>query len=78
MGTEDAFRSDLLLLLSRFSRVQLFWTPWTVACQALQTPLAMELFRQEYWSGLPFLLLANSLSQDIFLALTLRENLVSF
>jgi len=24
--------------------------PWTVACQA---PLAMELSRQEYWSGLP-------------------------
>ena len=26
-------------------------TPWTVACQA---PLSMGLFRQEYWSGLPF------------------------
>jgi len=26
-------------------------TPWTVACQ---TPLSMELSRQEYWSGLPF------------------------
>ena len=25
--------------------------PWTVACQAL---LSMELFRQGYWSGLPF------------------------
>ena len=25
--------------------------PWTVACQA---PLSVELFRQEYWSGLPF------------------------
>ena len=24
---------------------------WTVACQA---PLSMELFRQEYWSWLPF------------------------
>ena len=24
---------------------------WTVACQA---PLSMGLFRQEYWSGLPF------------------------
>ena len=29
----------------------LFATPWTVACQV---PLAMELSRQEYWSGLPF------------------------
>ena len=27
-------------------------TSWTVACQA---PLSMELYRQEYWSGLPFL-----------------------
>ena len=33
------------------SRVQLFATPWTVAHQA---PLSMGLFRQEYWSGLPF------------------------
>ena len=33
------------------SRVQLFATPWTVACQA---PQSMEFFRQEYWSGLPF------------------------
>ena len=31
-----------------FSRVQLFLTPWTVACQAL---LSTEFFRQEYWSG---------------------------
>ena len=28
----------------------LFATLWTVA---LQTPLSMEFFRQEYWSGLP-------------------------
>ena len=34
-----------------FSRVQLFVTPWTVACQA---PLSMGFSRQEYWSGLPF------------------------
>ena len=34
------------------SRVRLFVTPWTVACQAL---LSMEFSRQEYWSGLPFL-----------------------
>ena len=38
-------------MLSRFSRVRLFATPWTVACQA---PLSMEFSRQEYWSGLPF------------------------
>ena len=35
---------------SHFSRVRLFVTPWTVACQA---PLFMESSRQEYWSGLP-------------------------
>ena len=34
------------------SRVRLFATPWTVAYQA---PLSMGFFRQEYWSGLPFL-----------------------
>ena len=32
------------------SHVQLFVTPWTVACQA---PLSMGFSRQEYWSGLP-------------------------
>ena len=34
-----------------FNCVQLFVTPWTVACQA---PLSMEFSGQEYWSGLPF------------------------
>ena len=33
------------------SRVRLFVTPWTVACQA---PQSMGFSRQEYWSGLPF------------------------
>ena len=41
----------LLLLLSRFSRVRLFATRWTVAHQA---PPSMGFSRQEYWSGLPF------------------------
>ena len=31
--------------------VQLFETPWTIACQA---PLSMGFSRQEYQSGLPF------------------------
>ena len=31
--------------------VQLFAAPRTIACQA---PLSMEVFKQEYWSGLPF------------------------
>ena len=38
-------------VLIRFSHVQLFATPWTVARQA---PLYMGFSRQEYWSGLPF------------------------
>ena len=37
-------------VLSCFSHVQLFVTPWTVA---LQVPLSMRFSRQEYWSGLP-------------------------
>ena len=35
-------------VLSRFSPVQLFTTPWTVACQA---SLSMGFSRQQYWSG---------------------------
>ena len=41
----------LLLLLSRFGRVQLCATPETAAHQA---PLSLGFSRQEYWSGLPF------------------------
>ena len=37
--------------LLSLSRVQLFATPWTVACQA---PPSMGFSRQECWSGLPF------------------------
>ena len=40
-----------LLKVKMLSHVQLFETPWTVACQA---PLSMGFPRQEYWSGLPF------------------------
>ena len=36
-------------MLSHFSHVRLFTTPWTAARQA---PLSMGLSRQEYWSGL--------------------------
>ena len=39
-----------LLLLSRFSRVQLLATPWTGAYQA---PLSTGFSRQEYWGGVP-------------------------
>ena len=41
-----AMTNLLLLLLSRFSRVRLFETPWPIACQA---PLSMGFSRQEYW-----------------------------
>ena len=40
----------MLLLLSRFSCVQLFVTLWIIACQV---PLSMGFSRQECWSGLP-------------------------
>ena len=40
-----------MCVLSHFSRVPLFATPWTAAHQA---PLSMGLSWQEYWSGLPF------------------------
>ena len=39
-------------VLSRFCRVRLFGTPWTVAHQA---PLSLGFSRQECWSGLPCL-----------------------
>ena len=38
-----------ICVLSRFSRVPLFVTPWTVACQP---SLSIGFPRQEYWSGL--------------------------
>jgi len=44
------FQTLLLLLLSRFSRVRLLATPWTVAHQG---PPSMGFSRQEYWSGVP-------------------------
>ena len=37
-------------MLSRFSCVRLFSTPWTVAGQL---PLSTGFSRQEYWGGLP-------------------------
>ena len=40
-----------LVLVQLLSHVQLFVTPWTIACQA---PLSLEFSRQEYWSGLLF------------------------
>ena len=39
-----------MCVLSHFSHVRLFATPWIVAHQA---PLSMGFSRKEYWSGLP-------------------------
>ena len=39
-----------LRVFQLLSRVWLFVTPWIIACQA---PLSMGFSRQEYWSGLP-------------------------
>ena len=59
----------LLLLLSRFSRVQLCVTPQRAAHQA---PPSLGFSRQEHWSGLPFssqssisLFLLHSVLQDL-------------
>ena len=41
----------LCFMLSHFSHVWLFATPWTLVHQA---PQSIALSQQEYWSGLPF------------------------
>ena len=43
------FKAMCCAVLSHFSHVRLFATPWTVACQA---PLSMGFSSQEHWSGL--------------------------
>ena len=50
INQKDAYNMINMCVLSHFSHVQLFVTPWTVARQA---PLSMGFSRQEYWSGLP-------------------------
>ena len=52
--SEEELKSLLMKVkvkVKSLSHVQLFATPWTVACQA---PLSMGFSRQEHWSGLPF------------------------
>ena len=58
--------SDVMCVLSCFSHVQLFTTPWTVAHQA---PLSMGFSRQDYWSGLPFPALGDLPNSGIKLCL---------
>ena len=48
---QSGFRMERLLLLSRFSHVQLCATPYMAAHQA---PWSTGFSRKEYWSGLPF------------------------
>ena len=45
------FCFTFILVLSRFSHVRLFATPWTAAYQASPS---MGFSRQEHWNGLPF------------------------
>ena len=42
---------DIWVHACSLSYVQLFMTPWTIACQP---PQSMGYSRKEYWSGLPF------------------------
>ena len=51
----------LCAVLSCFSPVRLFETPWTVV--AHQAPLSVGFSRQEHWSGLPYLLWGTFLTQ---------------
>ena len=51
-----------MCILSHFSHVQLFVTPWTVAHQA---PLSMGISRQESWSGLSCPLPGMFLTQEL-------------
>ena len=62
-GHDSATKREVKLL----SRVRVFATPWTVACQATQS---MGLSKQEYWSGFPF-------SSPRYIFLTRRSNLSS-
>ena len=48
-------------VLSHFSQVQLFATLWTIV---LQASLTMGFSRQEYWSGLSFLLQGSSQTRN--------------
>ena len=50
-GPLDDVKMPHVCMLSHFSHVQLFVTPWTGAWQA---PLSMKFSRQEYSSGLPY------------------------
>ena len=48
---EKKLKWRVMCVCKYLSHIQLFATPWIVACQAL---LSIEFSRQEYWSVLPF------------------------
>ena len=56
----ESYHFSSVCARSHFSHVWLFATPWSVAFQA---PLSMKFSRQEYWSGLLFLLWGIFLTQ---------------
>ena len=60
------------MCVKSFSRVRLFATLWTVACQA---PLSMGSTTQEYWSGLPFQIATHL--YKVFAILAMESNLDS-
>ena len=62
------YRYVFIYILLTSSVMSNMVTPWTIACQ---TSLSMKSSRQEYWSGVPFLL------QGIFPAQRLIPHLVS-
>ena len=47
---EEPAGLQAMLMLSHFSHLHLFATPWTIV---LQAPLSMRFSRQEHWNGLP-------------------------
>ena len=57
-------------MLSHFSHVQLFVTPWTIAHQ---TSLSMEFSQQEYWSRLPFPIFLHCLLYPEFMIIINRR-----
>ena len=48
LDVETCIAFKVRVFAQLLSHVQLFVTPWTVACQV---PLSMELSRPEFWSG---------------------------
>ena len=50
LSHQERVYNELCVCVQLLSHVHLFAILWTIA---RQTPLSMEFFRQEYWSGLP-------------------------